>query len=98
MMKTTPEVAPLLLQTSSLYHLILPNKSRPPPAGGAGLSPLVLYRPCTLLGRFDSVDSAENGVQQWLSSLAASFFEEGIDKLVSRYDKCLNNGSNYVEE
>ncbi|GBO26543.1 hypothetical protein AVEN_67724-1 [Araneus ventricosus] len=33
-----------------LYHLIVPNKSRPPHAGGAALSPLVLYRPYTLLG------------------------------------------------
>ncbi|GBN11441.1 hypothetical protein AVEN_193276-1 [Araneus ventricosus] len=47
---------------------------------------------------FDSDDDAENGVLQWLSSLAASFFEEGIDKLVSRYEECLNNGSNYVEK
>ncbi|GBL80103.1 hypothetical protein AVEN_164871-1, partial [Araneus ventricosus] len=42
--------------------------------------------------RFDSDDDAKNGVQQWLSSMAACFFEEGIDKLVFRYDKCLNNG------
>ncbi|GBM02173.1 Mariner Mos1 transposase [Araneus ventricosus] len=48
--------------------------------------------------RFDSDDDAKNGVQQWLSSLAASFFQEGIDKLVSRYNKCLNNGGNYVEK
>ncbi|GBN56939.1 hypothetical protein AVEN_150389-1 [Araneus ventricosus] len=34
-----------------LYHLIVPNKSRPPHAGGAALSPLVLYRPDTLLGQ-----------------------------------------------
>ncbi|GBN25813.1 Mariner Mos1 transposase [Araneus ventricosus] len=47
---------------------------------------------------FDSDDDAKNGVQQCLSSLAASYFEEGIDKLVSRYDKCLNNGGNYVEK
>ncbi|GBN01644.1 hypothetical protein AVEN_232767-1 [Araneus ventricosus] len=33
-----------------LYHFIVPNKFRPPHAGGAALSPLVLYRPCTLLG------------------------------------------------
>ncbi|GBN58814.1 Histone-lysine N-methyltransferase SETMAR [Araneus ventricosus] len=45
--------------------------------------------------RFDSDDDAKNGLQQWMSSLAANFFEEGIDKLVSRYDKCLNNGGNY---
>ncbi|GBL95834.1 hypothetical protein AVEN_227091-1 [Araneus ventricosus] len=30
--------------------------------------------------RFDNDDDAKNGVQQWLSSLAAFFFEEGIDK------------------
>ncbi|GBM13703.1 Mariner Mos1 transposase [Araneus ventricosus] len=47
--------------------------------------------------RFDSDGDAKSGVQQWLSSLAASFFEEGKDKLVSRYDKCLNNGGKYVE-
>ncbi|GBN84031.1 hypothetical protein AVEN_31324-1 [Araneus ventricosus] len=44
--------------------------------------------------RFDNV---RNGVQQWLSPLVASFLEEGIDKLVSRYDKCLHNSGNYVE-
>ncbi|GBL62094.1 hypothetical protein AVEN_146441-1 [Araneus ventricosus] len=45
---------------------------------------------------FDSDGDAKNGVQQWLSSLAVSFFEEGKDKLVSRYDKCLNNGGKCV--
>jgi [histone H3]-lysine36 N-dimethyltransferase SETMAR len=47
---------------------------------------------------FDSDEDAKTGVQQWLSSQAATFFEEGLDKLVSRYDKCLNNGGNYVEK
>ncbi|GBM38368.1 Histone-lysine N-methyltransferase SETMAR [Araneus ventricosus] len=47
---------------------------------------------------FDSDEDAENGVQQSLSSLAASFFEEGVHKLVSHYDKCVNNGGNYVEK
>jgi hypothetical protein len=28
----------------------------------------------------------------------AMFYDEGIQKLVSRYDKCLNNGGNYVEK
>jgi len=27
-----------------------------------------------------------------------SFYEEGIEKLVPRYDKCLNNGGEYVEK
>jgi len=29
---------------------------------------------------------------------AASFYDEGIQKLVQRYDKCINNGGNYVEK
>ena len=29
---------------------------------------------------------------------AATFYEEGIQKLVPRYDKCLNNGGKYVEK
>ncbi|GBL97851.1 hypothetical protein AVEN_231996-1 [Araneus ventricosus] len=33
-----------------LYHCIVPNKSRPPHASGAALSPLVHSRPYTLLG------------------------------------------------
>ncbi|GBM09527.1 Histone-lysine N-methyltransferase SETMAR [Araneus ventricosus] len=48
--------------------------------------------------RYDSDGDAGNDVQQWLSSLAATFFEEGIDKLVSRYDKCLNNGAPIAPE
>ena len=34
---------------------------------------------------------------QWMSNQAADFFEEGIQKLVERYNKCLNIGGNYVE-
>ena len=32
-----------------------------------------------------------------LWSQAATFYEEGIQKLVPRYDKCLNSGGNYAE-
>jgi len=28
----------------------------------------------------------------------AAFYEEGIQKLVPWYDKCLNNGGEYVEK
>jgi len=34
----------------------------------------------------------------WLTSQAAAFYEEGIQELVPRYDKCLNNGGEYVEK
>ena len=33
-----------------------------------------------------------------LWSQAASSYEDGIQKLVPHYDKCLNNGGNYVEK
>jgi len=39
-----------------------------------------------------------DGVNNWLHNLAATFFEEGLQKLVSRYDKCLNVDDNYVEK
>jgi len=39
-----------------------------------------------------------NGVNNWLHNLAALFFDEGLQKLVSRYDKCLNVDENYVEK
>jgi hypothetical protein len=31
-------------------------------------------------------------------SQAATFYEEGMQKLVPPYDKCLNNGGNYAEK
>jgi hypothetical protein len=34
----------------------------------------------------------------WLNSQAAVWYEEGISKLVSRYDKCLNVQDDYVEK
>jgi len=32
------------------------------------------------------------------TSQAAAVYEEGIQKLVSGYDKCLNNGGEYVKK
>jgi histone-lysine N-methyltransferase SETMAR len=46
--------------------------------------------------RFNNDEDVKRAVQMWLSSQAATFYDEGIQKLVSRYDKCLNNGGNYV--
>jgi hypothetical protein len=33
----------------------------------------------------------------WLSSQAVDFFDTGIQKLIPRYDKCLNFGGDDVE-
>ena len=40
----------------------------------------------------------KDAVQKWLTSQAATFYEEGIQKLVPRYDKNLNNGGECVEK
>ena len=48
--------------------------------------------------RYDDDDDVKTAVQQWLSSQAADFYEDGIQKLITRYDKCLNIGGNYVEK
>jgi len=49
-------------------------------------------------GRFAANDELQDAVKTYLSSLAANFFAEGIGKLVSRYDKCLNHFGDYVEK
>ncbi|GFX67160.1 histone-lysine N-methyltransferase SETMAR [Trichonephila clavipes] len=48
--------------------------------------------------RHSDDDEAKTTVKQWLSNQAASFFDDGIQKLVPRYDKCLNSNGNYVEK
>jgi histone-lysine N-methyltransferase SETMAR len=48
-------------------------------------------------GRYVEDDDVKAAVNTRFSSQAASFYDAGIQKLVPRYDKCLNNGRNYVE-
>jgi len=48
--------------------------------------------------RFDDDDDLKDAVQKWLTSQVAAFYEEGTQKLVPRYDTCLNNGGEYVEK
>jgi hypothetical protein len=38
------------------------------------------------------------GVKTWLSSMAADFFDTGIQKLIPQYDKCLSSGGDYGEK
>jgi hypothetical protein len=40
----------------------------------------------------------QNDWPTWQHNLVALFFEEGLQKLVSRYDKCLNVDGSYVEK
>jgi hypothetical protein len=42
-------------------------------------------------------DDLQHAVVGWLNRLSADRYDVGISKLVSRYDKCLNVESDYVE-
>jgi histone-lysine N-methyltransferase SETMAR len=47
--------------------------------------------------RFHTNEELVDGVNNCLHNLAAPFFDEGLQKLVSRY-KCLNVDDNYLEK
>jgi hypothetical protein len=49
-------------------------------------------------GRFHTNEELMDGVSNWLHNLAAPFFDEGLQKLVSQYEKCLNLDVNYAEK
>jgi hypothetical protein len=46
--------------------------------------------------RFKNNEFMED-VKTWLSSQTADFFDTGVQKLIPRYDKCLNSGGDYVQ-
>jgi histone-lysine N-methyltransferase SETMAR len=60
----------------------------------------VFLHPKTFLGgrRFHDDNEVKEAVNTWFAMQAASFYGSGIQKLVPHYDKCLNNGENYVEK
>lgn len=47
---------------------------------------------------YGSDDELKEAVSDWFNSLAATVYAEGIEKLVQRYDKCLNLHGDYVEK
>jgi hypothetical protein len=47
---------------------------------------------------FHDDNEVKETVNTWSASQTASFYDAGIQKLVPHYDKCLNNGGNYVEK
>ena len=52
-----------------------------------------------LAGKLHADDEdLQHAVVNWLNSQPAVWYEEGINKLVSRYDKCLNVQGDYVEK
>ena len=48
--------------------------------------------------RFHTNEELMDGIKTWLHNLVAPFYDEGLQKLVQRYDKCLNVDGNYMEK
>jgi len=48
--------------------------------------------------RFHTNEELMDGVKTWPHNLAAPFYDDGLQKLVPRYDKCRNVGGNCVEK
>ncbi|PNF33208.1 hypothetical protein B7P43_G11689 [Cryptotermes secundus] len=47
---------------------------------------------------FSNNEELMEGVETWLRSQAAHFFDTGIQKLIPRYDKYLSSSGDYVEK
>ncbi|GFT08575.1 histone-lysine N-methyltransferase SETMAR [Trichonephila clavipes] len=59
---------------------------------------LFLHLKSFLAGKhFNNDKELKENVSNWLKTQAATFYEEGIEKLVSRYDTCLQNFGSYAE-
>jgi hypothetical protein len=48
--------------------------------------------------RFHNNEELMDGASNWLHNLTAPLFDEGLQKLASRYDKWLNVDGNFVEK
>jgi histone-lysine N-methyltransferase SETMAR len=70
------------------------------PAYGPNLAPSDFHSFPTLKeflgGKCD--EEEQDAIKEWLNGLAAEVYDEGIQKLVTRYDKRLNGSGNYVEK
>jgi len=48
--------------------------------------------------KFDDDDEVQEEVMTWFKRQAADFYDSGIQKLVPRLKKCLDNADDYVEK
>ena len=63
------------------------------------ITPLSLYFPQISRSVLHKIASeVKEAVTTCFASQTAQFYNEGIQKLVQRYDKCLNNGGKYGEK
>jgi hypothetical protein len=52
----------------------------------------------TTLLKFDDEDEVQEEVMTWFKGQAADFYDSGIQKLVPRLNKCLDNAGDYVKK
>jgi hypothetical protein len=52
----------------------------------------------TTLLKFDDNDEVQEEVMTWFKGQAAGFYDSGIQKLVPRLNKCLENAGDYVKK
>jgi hypothetical protein len=48
--------------------------------------------------KFDDGDEVQEEAMTWFKGQAANFYDSGIQKLVPRLNKCLDNAGDYVEK
>jgi hypothetical protein len=48
--------------------------------------------------KFEDDDEVQEEVITWFEEQAADFYDSGIQKLVPRLNKCLDNAGDYVEK
>ena len=48
--------------------------------------------------KFDDDDEVQEEVMTWFKGLAADFYDSGIQKMVQRLNKCLDNAGDCVEK
>jgi hypothetical protein len=48
--------------------------------------------------KFDNNDEVQEEAMMWLKRQAADFYDSGIQKLVTRLNRCLDNAGDYVEK
>jgi len=51
-----------------------------------------------LKSTFSETAEVETTVNNWLQQQVVDFFDTGIQKLVTRYNKCLDSAGDYVEK
>jgi hypothetical protein len=60
---------------------------------------LFLHLKTHLVGKnFDHDDEMQEEVMTWFKGQAADFYDSGIQKLVERFNKCLDNAGDYIEK